>query len=108
MHAPGALHLSNARVRVNAPQGVQATLMEEIFYILCEEALKLGLISKIIAVYIEFTNKVFNDLVNPSNEDGITRTNKRPGRSRSDRSMCHLINVGFVFNFVSNVKINII
>ncbi len=70
------------------PNAFKATMAEEIFRFFCEEALLLGLITKNIAVYIDYTNKFFYGLVHPGNKEGITGTNKGPG-TKWDRKKGH-------------------
>jgi hypothetical protein len=62
------------------PKAFKAKMVEEIFHAFCTVALELGLISKTITVYIDYTNKWFYGLVDPDHPDPcITGTNKGPG-----------------------------
>jgi len=76
------------------PKAFKAHMGEEIFRIFCEEALKLNLISKNIAVYIDFTNKFFYGYINAGNEEGITGTNKGPGTKWTRKYGAFMINSG--------------
>jgi hypothetical protein len=76
------------------PKAFKARMGEEIFRIFCEEALKLGLISKNITVYIDFTNKFFYGLLNAKNEEEITGTNKGPGTKWTRKYGAFMINSG--------------
>ena len=76
------------------PKAFKATMGEEIFRIFCEEALRLGLISKHVAVYIDFTNKFFYGYLDTRNTEGITGTNKGPGTKYTRKYGAMMINSG--------------
>jgi hypothetical protein len=76
------------------PRAFKATMGEEIFRLFCEEALRLGLITKKIVVYIDYTNKFFYGLVHPGNEEGITGTNKGPGTKWARKYGAFMISSG--------------
>jgi hypothetical protein len=62
------------------PAKFKTKMLEEVFHTFCTVALELGVITKEITVYVDYTHKWFYGLVDPAHEDdNITGSNKGPG-----------------------------